>query len=448
MLQEFEAKDILQKQPSRAIFFMPEKIENLKKIAAAISSAATPAQQIQLLTQGFELFSEETERLDEAYAILREQFSAVNKKLEETHERLENKVQELHVLTGYLDNILSHMAQGLIFVDLEGNVTTYNKAAEVILELTRDQILFQAYQEHFPDHLFGFSMEQALKNRLAPQTTFATVDLPEGRQKELEIVNTFILKEENSAQELDFTQGLIVLLRDITELRHLQMLTSRNDRMKALGEMAAQVAHEIRNPLGGIKGFASLLQRDLKDSPQMLKLAHAVVEGADTLDRLVTQVLNYSRPAHLKLELVPLGTLMEKLTNSLSVEKAYDENRIDLQLKIQKELVCPVDSGLLQSALRNLLINAIQAISGKGKIVLSLNESAGKAEIQIQDTGVGIPHEHLKKLFTPFFTTKANGNGFGLAEANKVIQAHGGEITVNSIQGKGCTISIKLPLRV
>jgi signal transduction histidine kinase len=422
-----------------------KRIENLKRIASEISSATTPAQQIRLLTQGFELFSEETERLDEAYSILREQFSAVNKKLEETHERLENKIQELHVLTGYLDNILSHMAQGLLFIDLEGHVTTYNSAAQAILEVPREKVLFQSYRDHFPDHLFGFSMDQALREKKVPETTFATVDFPGGGQKELEIVNTFILKEESAPEELDFTQGLILLLRDITELRHLQMLAGRNDRMKALGEMAAQVAHEIRNPLGGIKGFASLLQRDLKNHPELLKLAHSIVEGADTLDRLVTQVLNYSRPLHLKLEPTALGNTLEKLKKSLTAERAYDEKLISFRIVREKEIVCPIDSGLLQSALRNLIMNAIQAMPKGGELALRLYEEANKAVIEVKDTGCGIPKENMRKLFTPFFTTKANGNGLGLAEANKVVQAHGGDITVSSSPGIGSTFSIKLP---
>ena len=268
-------------------------IDELKGIADQIYAAPSPSQQIALLTQGFELFSKETERLDTAYASIREQFSAVNKKLEETNERLANKVQELHVLTSYLDNILSNMAQGLLFVDLGGHITTYNQAAEDILDSPRDQVLFQSYAEHFSDHLLGFSMSQALQTVQAPKTTFATLNFVDGKQKELEVVSTFIRKQENKTYALDFTQGLIILIRDITEFRRLQILANRNDRMQALGEMAAQVAHEIRNPLGGIKGFASLLQRDLKELPEQLRLTEYIIEGANTLDRLVTQVLNY-----------------------------------------------------------------------------------------------------------------------------------------------------------
>lgn len=428
-------------------YMTSQRIESLKKIAEEISSSATSEAQIALLTRGFELFSEETERLDGAYASLREQFRAVNRKLEETNERLSHKVQELHVLTSYLDNILSHMTQGLIFIDRTGQITTYNQAAESILGISRHQTLFHAFDKHFNDEIFGYSLKKALKEQQVPPITYATLTFPDGKQKELEIVNTFIPKTEPETKRFSFTQGLILLLRDVTEFRRLQTLASRNDRMQALGEMAAQVAHEIRNPLGGIKGFASLLARDLAESPDKLRLAQYIVDGTNTLDRLVTQVLNYSRPLHLELETLNLEIVLKELKESLEAEQVIDQ-KIHFSIESSGELCAPVDHGLLKSALRNLLMNAIQAMPEGGKLTLKLFEKHSRALIQIIDTGTGIPQEHLKKLFSPFFTTKADGNGLGLAETHKVVQAHGGEIQVDSLPSHGTTFTIKLPLKM
>lgn len=419
------------------------RIKNLKTIAEEISQSPDSDQQIRLLTRGFELFSEETERLDQAYAAIKAQFQEVNHKLKETNDRLESKVQELHVLTSYLDNILSHMAQGLIFIDLEGHITTYNAAAEAIFEIPKNQVLYQKFSDHFLDSLIGFSMEKALKTQEVPHTGFFSLDFPDGKHKDLEVQMTFVPKKEEGLETLDYTQGLILLLRDITELRRLQTAASRKDRMQALGEMAAQVAHEIRNPLGGIKGFAALLHRDLKSQPEQLRLTNYILEGAGTLERLVTQVLNYSRPIQLELKTIDIPSLLHELKESLEGQKVIDLN-ISFEIQTPKKLTLLVDPGLLQSALLNLIVNALQAMPEGGTLSLILKEEKDKVILQVKDTGIGIAPEHIKKLFSPFFSTKADGNGLGLAEAHKVIQAHGGEISVDSTVGKGTTFTIKL----
>lgn len=420
------------------------RIKLLKEIAEEMAEAATAEEQLSLLTKSFELFSEETERLDKAYGELRSQFRAVNQKLEETNSKLSNKVQELHVLTSYLDNILSHMAQGILFVDMGGNLTTYNQSAESILEIPRNELLFQKFTEHFDDNMLGFSLAKALELRKAPKTAFTTLTFPDGRKKHLEIENTFLLHKPTDAPELDFTQGLIVMIRDITELKELQIQASRQDRMSALGEMAAQVAHEIRNPLGGIKGFAKLLERDLKDDPDKKKLAEYISEGADTLDRLVSQVLNYSRPVSLQLKETRLAPLLKEWTEALKADTSHSADST-ITLQVGCDPLVLLDPGLFKLALNNLAINAIQAMPQGGKLTITLNSETDHVLLSIADTGCGIPQEHLKKLFSPFFSTKANGNGLGLAETHKVIQAHGGEISVETEMGKGSIFSIKLP---
>lgn len=419
------------------------KIKHLKKIVEGMAAEPSTEGQIDLLTKGFELFSEETERLDNAYGELSQQFRQVNQKLEDTNARLANKVQELHVLTSYLDNILSHMAQGLLFIDLEGNVTTYNQSAEEILGKPRSQVLFQNFLEQFPDKLLGYSLKDALKKKSAPKTSYATLDFPDGARKVLEIENTFLLEKPTISQALDFTQGIIVLIRDITQLRQLQIQASRHDRLTALGEMAAQVAHEIRNPLGGIKGFASLLERDLSNDPDKVRLAKYIVEGADTLDRLVAQVLNYSRPFNLNFKEEDLGKLLKEWKESMT----STNHKLTLNIPSKETIQLLLDKGLLKLAMTNLANNAFQAMDKGGTLTVDLIQEDPHAVIHIKDTGHGIPQEHLKKLFSPFFTTKADGNGLGLAEVHKVVQAHGGEITVESEVGKWTLFTIKLPLK-
>lgn len=341
------------------------------------------------------------------------------------------------VESAYLNSILSHMSQGLLFIDLEGYITTCNAAAEKLLQISARTILQKRFSATFPDDLFGFSMQEALDKQTAPNKTIAEIKSAQGASRELEIETTFVSSD---------SKGIIVLMRDVTELRRFQELAQRNDRLQALGEMAAMVAHEIRNPLGSIKGFASLLQRDLKEQPELHRLAANIVEGADHLNRLVTNVLNYSRPLHARIETIDLITLVHEVCRHVEADAIFVPS-IHLEIKSSlSTLMVPVDAGLLQSAILNMIVNAIQAMPSGGSLTITLSQDAKHAIIKIADTGVGISPENVKKLFTPFFTTKENGNGFGLAEVHRVIQAHSGRIDVKSVVGQGSTFTITLPL--
>lgn len=382
--------------------------------------------------------------LETAYDTLKEQFKTVNRILRDTNVKLNTKVGELDVLTYYLNSILSHMSQGLLFINLDGYLTTCNTAAENILAIDSLNILFHPFADHFPDDLFGFSMKEALAQQKTPKKTFIFMEMANGTKKELEIDATFLVTQDSDNA---LFQGMIVLMRDVTDLHRLQTLANRNDHMKALGEMAAMVAHEIRNPLGGIKGFASLLQRDLKEQPALQQLATYIVEGTDNLNRLVTNVLKYARPVTTSIVNADVIAVLHELCEHVQADASFDP-RIQINIVSSlKTLLVPIDIQLLKSALLNLIVNAEQAMPDGGTITLNVTQEKECAVVQIKDTGIGIPSENIKKIFTPFFTTKKTGNGFGLAEVDQVVRAHSGTIDVVSTPGHGATFTIKIPLK-
>jgi PAS domain S-box-containing protein len=383
---------------------------------------------------------------------LSEQFRQLNLQLTETNHQLHHKVGELHLITDYLKNILDNMSQGIIFLDLEGTITTYNKAAEEILGITGTKVLAKAFWHSFPDDIFGFSIKKALTTKEAPATACIAYHLADGSQRELELVTTLVLDEEFqegpsnlTAAEIIPTQGIILMVRDVTDLRHLQLLANRNDRMKELGEMAAQMAHEIRNPLGGIKGFASLLKRDLKDHPQQQKMAEQIIEGTHTLNTLVTQVLDYARPPLPHFERIDMSAFLKNIGQEVLAYEDFNSQNISLKLESDENISLDIDPHLFKSALLNLMINSIQAMPQGGILTVSLHQQHRVVILTVTDTGEGISHENMEKVFTPFFTTKPNGNGFGLAEVHKAILAHHGTVEVKSAVGKGTTFTIKLP---
>jgi PAS domain S-box-containing protein len=398
-------------------------LTKLQKEAITAKQTDSFNKKLETLQHAFSLFSKETSRLEKAYQSLQKQFK--------------EKLIELDDTNQYLNSLVSNITQGMIFINTLGVITTFNPSAERILEISSSKVLNENFWTVFEDHCFGFSIKEAITNHTSPEIEYTRWQ----EKKELEISCSSIQKEN------DHYQGLIVLIRDITKLKKFQVLATRNERMKELGEMAASVAHEIRNPLGGIKGFASLLQRDLDSLPKAQKMANAIIEGTNTLDRLVSKVLHYSRPLSLQLETILIDPFLTEIVDLVTADSQW-KKMITLKVKISnKKLKLLCDKGLLHSVFLNLILNSAQAITKKGTILLSAEEHNDYITLQIKDSGIGIKKEDIEKIFSPFFTTKVYGTGVGLAEVHKIIQAHGGVVEVQSEENKGTVFILKLPLK-
>jgi PAS domain S-box-containing protein len=420
-------------------------MKNLQKAIQDVMSSESDRERMDSLCKAFELFSYDTVRLEHAYESLNEQFQSLNLELQETNHKLQHKVAELDVITDYLKNILDNITQGILFIELDGTITTCNRAAEMILGVKSAQVILRRFWDIFADHAFGFSMQAALLAKQEEVSYSVSYVSPTQQHLELEMISTFVMKHrKNTDQD---SQGMILMVRDVTEMKHLQMLAARADRMKSLGEMAAHVAHEIRNPLGGIKGYAALLKRDLSEHPELQKMASHIVEGTDNLNSLVSQILQYTRPIQPHFEVADLlNVLADIKEHVLADANIY---RPDILITIDApfdEVLLSIDVGYLKSAILNLIVNAIQAMPNGGTILLHVRKQSHHIILSVSDTGIGISEENLHKLYSPFFTTKPEGNGLGLIEVQKVIQAHGGSIDVSSMLNQGTVFTIKLPL--
>lgn len=351
-----------------------------------------------------------------------------------------DRIEDLDFVTSYLNTILNNVSQGILFINLKGLVTTYNQAAEDALGISAEDVLNQSFWDHFPDLVFGFSLREALESQTALNTSFASWTLPDGMEHLLEIDTSFVIKEKH--------KGMIVLIRNITNIRRLQLLANRAGQMKQLGELAALIAHEIRNPLGGIKGFATLLQQELKDQPELHQMATHIVEGTDELNNFVTKVLNYSRPLQATLEITNLVELIEELKSHVMADSNMNPKIRFTLTSDSPSVMAPIDPPLFKSALLNLVVNAIQAMPEGGQLTIATSQDKAHAVVEVSDTGEGISKENMEKLFSPYFTTKTTGNGFGLTEVDKVIKCHGGTIDVKSTLAKGTSFTIKIPLKI
>ena len=265
-------------------------------------------------------------------------------------------------------------------------------------------------------------------------------------------VTTGVLSQMERSQRRRYEQALLRLdeshrkLKEQTDvLFQTEEQLRRADRLSALGELSAGMAHEIRNPLGSIKGAAEILKDDYGPDEPKREFVHILLKETDRLNRIVQEFLGFARPKQPEFQQADLSEAVESVLALTSQEAKKAGVKVEKRLdpSIGKR---SLDAGLLKQALLNLVLNAIQAMPSGG--VLTVESALGKdgIEVRISDTGAGISEENRKKLFSPFFTTKRDGTGLGLAITYRIIRNHKGDIGVESELGKGTTFTVKLPV--
>jgi signal transduction histidine kinase len=288
------------------------------------------------------------------------------------------------------------------------------------------------------------------------QTSQAQTDLTP-REREL---GAIILQYNEVTERLksSYEQLLTEAERLREELEHKNRELERRERLAALGQMAAGLAHEIRNPLGGIQLYASLLARDMSDSPEQLDVLQKIGRGVRLIDGLVTDVLTFAKPSDPQKADVCFGAVLDEVIE-LMVARLQ---RVQVDLRIDptcRDLSLWADPKQLKQVLSNVLFNALEALEAdqvnadEGQlpwVAVSAEvdgETGQDALITIADSGPGIDSDALHRVFNPFFTTKDSGTGLGLAIVHQLVEAHGGSITAGRDGQRGAVFSIRLPLR-
>jgi two-component system, NtrC family, sensor histidine kinase HydH len=239
---------------------------------------------------------------------------------------------------------------------------------------------------------------------------------------------------EESYQELKKQADLILEIEE--QLR-------RADRLSALGELSAGMAHEIRNPLGSIRGTAEILQDGIDPSDKRYEFTRILIKEVDRLNKVVQDFLRFSRPAPVARARVEVNEILREIL-VLTRQTAFKNV---VRSTLAASAVPPIlgDGEQLRQAFLNLVLNALQAMPGGGDLKISTTPAEGKVEIRFEDSGQGIPPENLERIFNPFFTTRQEGTGLGLAITHRIIQGHGGRIDVSSKLGGGTTFTVSLP---
>ncbi|HYQ60394.1 MAG TPA: ATP-binding protein, partial [Desulfatiglandales bacterium] len=263
---------------------------------------------------------------------------------------------------------------------------------------------------------------------------------PDGRVIPLDVTLSSLKGEDGTVW------GTIILCRDLTEVQSLKREVETSQRLASLGRLAAGVAHEIRNPLSSIKGFATYFKERYRDNPDDQKTSEIMIQEVDRLNRVITQLLEFARPPVIQKKRASLQSLIQ---HSLKmIERQATAKQIQVLAHLPSDIQeVGVDPDGINQVLLNLYLNAVEAMGQGGTLSVSLSADEGSpwVKIIVSDTGTGIGKEDLEHIFDPYFTTKQTGTGLGLAIVHKIVEAHGGEVRAESEIGRGTTVSVLLP---
>jgi two-component system sensor histidine kinase HydH len=341
-------------------------------------------------------------------------------------------------IKAFSDNLVENMPIGLMAVDSDGTIASFNQTAGTVLQLSADEILGRNAREVLPNQLWSLVNQSVDARRVIERE----LDCPiaDGRVIPLDVSVSLLVGDDG------LFLGHIILFRDMTEVQNLKREIETTQRLASLGRLAAGIAHEIRNPLSSIKGFATYFQERYRDNPEDQKTAQIMVQEVERLNRVIGQLLEFARPVAMKPKPTSLNRLIQHSLRM--VEGQARENHVEINSNLSSDIKeFPLDQDRINQVLLNLYLNAIEAMENGGALDVSLSENKDSEGIKIviSDTGKGIDKKDLDHIFDPYFTTKQSGTGLGLAIVHKIISSHGGEVKVSSEPDNGTVVTIYLP---
>lgn len=343
----------------------------------------------------------------------------------------------------YNENILQSVPSGVLTFNRKKIITTFNAAAKMILDLPGDQALKQSYEAVFKNNP---KMIRLLNKTLEKEQDIlrqdCMIEQPGGKKMWLGLSTSLLRDRRNEII------GATLVFTDLTEKKMLEEQVELKKRLVMMGEMSAWVAHEFRNYMGTILGFARLLGKKLGEGDDRQPMVESITDELLSMEHLITELLSYSKKTVIEPRPIVLTDLLSRIKSQFDVGGQYPE--IDWELSFEDDFPkIKLDEVLLRQSFTNLIQNALDAMEGCGRLKMTafFRRAACRVQIEISDTGEGIPVEDLHKVFLPFFTTKNKGTGLGLALVHKIILAHNGHITVESQQGKGTIFTIILPIK-
>jgi len=342
-------------------------------------------------------------------------------------------------IKAFSDNVVERMPVGLVAMDGNGRIISFNQTAEATLRLASDQAIGRTASEVLPRQVLDMVATLKDSTRTAMAKEF-DCSFPDGRVVPLDVTLSALKGEDGTVW------GTILLCRDLTEVQSLKREVETSRRLASLGRLAAGVAHEIRNPLSSIKGFATYFKERYRDNPDDQKTSEIMIQEVDRLNRVITQLLEFARPPVVQKKRASLQSLIQHSLKMIERQASAKQIRVLPHLPSEIREV-NLDPDGINQVLLNLYLNAVEAMDPGGtlSVSLSVDDGSGWVKIMVSDTGSGIRKDDVEHIFDPYFTTKQTGTGLGLAIVHKIIEAHGGEVRVESEIGRRTSVTVLIP---
>ena len=408
----------------------------------------------------------------------------LSEELMKTTRSLEEKSRAHALLRRFHEHIISFMPTGLITVDSEMKVSFINEAGEHILGINRENVMGLSLAEVEPGLTPFFTTiesediedeepgaEEDSETQLSATGTHlrrkffthpksddkGTIRLQQsveiGSGAQIKILRGDVATLPHDEGEISQVEGSgggarVLLFQDVTKLQHIEDKLRQNEKLAAVGQLAAGIAHEIRNPLAGISGSIEMLKTTDSDprDPENQRLMDIAIREIDRLNGLISEFLDFVKPYQFKFEPVSLDELLDEIAGTLSHQEPFQTGRVAIRKELRAKTVAHANRKKLTQVIWNLGVNALQSMDKEGSLTFGCDRSNNQwVRFWVSDTGKGMSEEVQTHLYEPFFTTKEKGTGLGLATAYKIIEAHHGEIRVTSEVDKGTTFEILLP---
>jgi len=363
-------------------------------------------------------------------------------------------IRELGVLTRRLErfrintaDVLGNIESGIVTVDIDGHIIFMNPTAQEILE----------YWGPNPE---GRAFDMVLTGRLAPLSPYIRAPLeggPRERRNEVTIttesgnemplgIGTTILRHDDGT-----VRGVVLIFQDITEAKLLEEELRRKDKLAVIGELAAGIAHELKNPLASVSGSAEVLRESLQPEGEDARLLDLVVRESSRINQIIEEFLNYSRIRRSDIRPLPLKSLLEEVASLAGKHPSCDGSKV-IEVELDTDVLVSADEGQMKQVFLNLVLNGLEAVDRTGRVVLTVApEEEGKSiderlvEVWVQDSGPGVPAEEIAHIFEPFYTSKRGGHGLGLAIVQRIVDTHEGLITFEPTADGTSTFRVFLP---
>jgi len=404
--------------------------------------AEGPAGGVDVLQKSFESFNTATRKLQEAFRSLEIKFETLNRELEQKNRSLETIVAEKEEVRNYLETILESLTTGVVVTDLEGRITMMNGCAGRLTGMGRDA--------------GGRGMADFLQSSQAIDRDRPGAALPKeviGKRKvrlgenSLEILTAPVKARDGN------NLGTVHILLDVTRVEKLEEMAKRTEKFAAMGEMAANIAHEVRNPLGSIALSASLLLKGLADEKSRDRAAR-ILQSVRSVDNKIANLLLFTRKPEPRFRILRIHDVLRDILRFSGEILEKEDIRLSVRLADGEPLV-RADGELLKQVFLNVILNAVQAMRGGGELAFETRLHSDPAlspglertiELRFADTGPGIPEEDRKRIFDPFFSTRDGGSGLGLAIVHNIIDLHRGSVGVERGERGGSVFTVLLPL--